>query len=142
MSVDYDTAYKNMLAFITAVFESSLELTEEEEKEFEEMLPKELTPQELEKIREFTTCWHRKGSKQGKQEILLKQLNKRFGSLSLEVEERIKGLSVEEVDLLAEKVFELSDERDLRSFLNRETVMSGQQVVFLVEEVPGEGYIA
>ncbi|MGB9662858.1 MAG: DUF4351 domain-containing protein [Moorellaceae bacterium] len=57
------------------------------------------------------------GLEEGRREILLRQLKKRLGFLSPEVEERIKSLSLKELDELAEKVFEVTDESDLRRFL-------------------------
>ena len=112
------------LGLITAIFDTYLGLSPEEEKEVEEMLHRELSAEEVKKVMELRTSWHIKGwqegLEEGRREILLKQLKKRLGFLSSEVEERIKSLSLEELDELAEKIFEVSSESDLRRFLSME----------------------
>ncbi|MGI9952157.1 DUF4351 domain-containing protein, partial [Moorellaceae bacterium AZ2] len=60
------------------------------------------------------------GLEEGRREILLRQLKKRLGFVSSEAEERIKGLSLSELDELAEKIFEVTSESDLRKFLGIE----------------------
>lgn len=82
---------------------------------------------------ELRTSWHIKGwqegleqgrkvgLEEGRREILLRQLKKRLGFVSPEVEGRIKGLSLEELDELAEKVFEVASESDLKKLLSVST---------------------
>jgi len=120
------------LGLITAIFDTYLGLSPEEEKEVEEMLHRELSAEEVKKVMELRTSWHTKGwqegwqkgleagLEEGRKEILLKQLKKRLGFLSSEVEERIKSLSLKELDELAEKIFEVTSESDLRKFLGME----------------------
>ncbi|CEP67443.1 Domain of unknown function DUF4351 [Moorella glycerini] len=66
---------------------------------------------------ELTTSWHLKGRQQGRQEgrqeILLRQLRKRLGTTSPEVEAKIKTLSVEQLDDLAEKILDITSEDEL-----------------------------
>ncbi|MGB9783100.1 MAG: Rpn family recombination-promoting nuclease/putative transposase [Moorellaceae bacterium] len=117
------------LGLITAIFDTYLGLSPEEEREVEEMLHKELSPEEVKKVMELRTSWHIKGwqegleqgrkvgLEEGRREILLRQLKKRLGFISPEVEEKIKALTLKELDELAEKIFEVSDERDVRALL-------------------------
>nr|WP_297201250.1 DUF4351 domain-containing protein [Thermanaeromonas sp.] len=58
------------------------------------------------------------GRRERAQDLIMRQLKKRLGFLSSEVEERIRCLSMEELDELAEKIFEVSRESDLRKFLS------------------------
>lgn len=51
---------------------------------------------------------------------MLRQLKKRLGFLSPEVEEKLKSLSLKELDELAEKIFEISIESDLRRLISIE----------------------
>ncbi|MGI9952910.1 DUF4351 domain-containing protein [Moorellaceae bacterium AZ2] len=125
------------LGLITAIFDTYLGLSPEEEKEVEEMLRKELSTEEVKKVMELRTSWHIKGwqeglqqgiqqgleqgrkvgLEEGRREILLRLLKKRLGFVSPEVEERIKGLSLEELDELVEKLFEVSSESDVKALL-------------------------
>ncbi|SMB93167.1 conserved hypothetical protein (putative transposase or invertase) [Thermanaeromonas toyohensis ToBE] len=116
------------LGLITAIFETYLGLSPEEEREVEEMLHRELSAEEVKKVMELRTSWHIKGWQEGleegrrekAQELVLRLLNKRLGFLPPEVEERIKSLSLKELDELAEKIFEVTSESDLRKFLGME----------------------
>lgn len=59
-----------------------------------------------------------KGRKEGLQEgtrmILLKQIKKRFGTISQDIEERIKALELVQLEALAEKILEITTEEELR----------------------------
>jgi predicted transposase YdaD len=105
------------MELVTAFFDSYLELTAEEERLLEERLPEELTGEEVKLVVEITTSWHRKGRQEGRQELLFKLLRKRLGSLSSEVEARIAALSAEQSDQLAERLFDITNEADLKRFL-------------------------
>ena len=45
--------------------------------------------------------------------ILLKQIKKRLGPVSKDIEERINNLELEQLELLAEKIFEITTEEEL-----------------------------
>jgi len=55
-----------------------------------------------------------KGRQEGTRTILLKQIKKRFGAVSKDIEERINSLGIEQLELLAEKIFEITTEEELR----------------------------
>jgi len=104
------------------------------------MLHKELSAEEVAKVMELRTSWHMKGWQEGWQkglqeglqqgleegrrekarDLVIRQLKRRLGFLSSEVEEKIKSLSLEELDDLAEKIFEISSESDLRRLISTE----------------------
>ncbi|OIQ52713.1 DUF4351 domain-containing protein [Neomoorella thermoacetica] len=105
------------MELITAFFDSYLVLNAEEEKSLQEKLSEELQPEEVQRVMELTTSWHLKGWQQGRQEgrqeILLRQLRKRLGTTSPEVEAKIKTLSAEQLDDLAEKILDITSEAEL-----------------------------
>lgn len=57
------------------------------------------------------------GRREKAQDLVIRLLKKRLGSVSSEVEEKIKALSLKELDELAEKIFEVSSESDVRALL-------------------------
>lgn len=109
------------MELITAFFDCYLVLSAEEEKSLQQKLPEKLQPEEVQRIMELTTSWHLKGRQQGwqegrqegRQEIILRLLRKRLGTTSPEVEAKIKTLSVEQLDDLAEKIFDITSEDEL-----------------------------
>ncbi len=94
---------------------------------------------------ELTTSWQEKGRKEGRIEgrkegraegkaegktegrkegivegqanILLRLLKKKFGNIPVEMEERVKSLSMEKLQELAEAIFELETLEDVQNFL-------------------------
>ena len=67
---------------------------------------------------EITTSWHEKGRLEGISKILIKQSQKRFGALPPDILEKIKELSVEQLDLLAERLLEVASLDELRQAVN------------------------
>ncbi|GFZ30087.1 hypothetical protein CSC2_06130 [Clostridium zeae] len=56
------------------------------------------------------------GKSEGKTEILIKQLNKRFNKLPQEYEEKIKNLPSEKIELIATDIFDLEKVEDLEKY--------------------------
>ena len=54
-----------------------------------------------------------KGKIEGSRLILLKQIKKRLGLVSKNIEEKINNLEIEQLELLAEKIFEITIEEEL-----------------------------
>jgi hypothetical protein len=106
------------MELITAFFDSYLVLSAEEEKSLQEKLPEELQPEEVQRVMELTTSWHLKGRQEGRQEIIIRLLRKRLGTTSPEVEAKIKTLSVEQLDDLAEKILDITSEDELLKVLD------------------------
>ena len=110
------------MELLTAFFDSYLVLTDEEDRVLQEKLPEELAPEEVKRVMEFATSWHIKGRQEGlqegRQELLLKMLKKRLGALSSELEAMIAALSVEQLDALAESMFDISSEAELKRWLS------------------------
>ena len=81
-------------------------------------MPEELQLEEVKRVKEFATSWQLKGRQEGRQELLLKILKKRLGSLSSELEAMIAALSAEQFDALAESLFDITSEADLKRWLS------------------------
>ena len=71
---------------------------------------------------EIVTSWMekgmKKGLKEGKRDLLLRMLRKRLGSVQSEAEARIAGLSVDQVEQLAEALLDFSAPSDLTAWLD------------------------
>jgi hypothetical protein len=67
---------------------------------------------------EIVTSWMERGVKQGKSDLVLRMLRKRFGSLDPENEGRIGQLSVEQLEELAEALLDFSSTEDLTDWLD------------------------
>ena len=113
-------------ALLAGFFENYCVLTEKEEQELRQKVAQELTQKEVLAVMEITTSWHEKGRQEGRLEgrlegiskILIKQSQKRFGALPPDILEKIKDLSVEQLDLLAERLLEVASLDELRQAVN------------------------
>ncbi len=114
-----DPAHSTLL---TGFFENYCVLTEKEEQELRQKVVQEFTQKEVLAVMEITTSWHEKGRQEGRLEgiskILIKQSQKRFGALPPDILEKIKELSVEQLDLLAESLLEVASLDELRQAVN------------------------
>lgn len=58
-----------------------------------------------------------KGAKQGKLGTLTRQLSRRFGTTSPELQQQLQALSIEQLDDLSEALFDFSTVSDLTTWL-------------------------
>ena len=116
--LELDPARRELISGFIGAY---LRLTMEEEREFRAELNK-LEPQRREQIMEIVTGWMEKGmeegTKQGKRDLVLRQLQKRFGSLETQTTDQIGQLSSEQLDLLAEAVLEFNSPSHLTVWLD------------------------
>jgi len=61
-----------------------------------------------------------KAKKEGQQDLIIRQLNRRFGEIDSALIERIRGLSIEQLSLLAEALLDFSVVADLEAWLNQQ----------------------
>ncbi len=54
---------------------------------------------------------------EGQANILVRQLKKKFGNIPIEVEDKVRNLSVEKQQELAEVIFDLKSIDDVKAFL-------------------------
>jgi hypothetical protein len=66
-----------------------------------------------------------RGLRQGVERIVLSQINRRFGTVSLDVEKQVRRLPIERVEELAQRLFDFEEEEAMINWLNE---ISGQSV--------------
>ena len=62
------------------------------------------------------------GEQEGKLELILRLLNRRFGELDTNLIEQIRGLDVSQLEELAEALLEFSSQDDLETWLQQSNV--------------------
>ena len=93
---------------LTGFFKQYCTLTMKEEHLLQRKLAQELTPEEVRQIVEITTSWHKKGRLEGRQEVFVIQVQKRFGALPADILEEVNSFSIEQMDTLLDRIFEVS----------------------------------
>jgi predicted transposase/invertase (TIGR01784 family) len=101
---------------LTGFFETYLKLNEEEEKQLEVEIGK-IDEKEAERMMKITTSWEQKGRVEGQANILVRILKKKFGHIPVEMENRVRNLSVEKQQELAEAIFDIETIEDVKDFL-------------------------
>lgn len=111
------------MQLITGFVDTYLDLTELEEQVFQEELGR-IELEEQEQVMQIVTSWMRKGIEQGKREgevsIVMRLLKRKVGELDPEVEERVKGLSVSQLEELSEALLDFSNLEDLTTWLRND----------------------
>jgi hypothetical protein len=102
--------------------ESYLKLTAQETRQYEREIAK-FPQEEQEKTMQLMTSMRRegiqKGLHDGKETLVARQINKRFGSVTSEITERLSALSADDLDNLGEAMFDFSNLADLEAWLAR-----------------------
>ncbi|NJR38771.1 MAG: DUF4351 domain-containing protein [Leptolyngbyaceae cyanobacterium CSU_1_4] len=93
-----------------------LRLEEEEEKVFQRELDR-IEPTEKEVVMEVVTSWMEAGIEQGERSLILRQLNRRFGSVPSAMQAQIEALSLERLELLGEALLDFVSLADLETWL-------------------------
>jgi len=65
------------------------------------------------------TSMRREGIHDGKETLIARMINKRFGSATPEITERLRTLSADDLDNLGEAMFDFSTLTDLESWLSK-----------------------
>jgi len=120
------------MTLLTGFFETYLILNEAEERKLEEEMGK-IDEKEAKIMMEITTSWQEKGRIEGRIEgrvegriegrvegqvnILVRLLKKKFSNMPVEIENRVRTLSAERLQELAETIFELETIEDVKTFL-------------------------
>ncbi len=105
---------------IGGFIETYLQLSAEEMKQYERAFAK-LTPAEQETTMELMSSWERKGRLEGKEELVVRQIMRRFGSVTSQVRERLNRLSAEQLNELGEDLLDFKTPADLDAWLSRHT---------------------
>lgn len=101
---------------IGGFIDSYLKLTTAEMKKYELEFAA-LAPEEKEATMVMVTSWERTGMLKGKQELVNRMVQRRFGSVSLQTTERLDQLSAEQLDELGEALFDFTSIADLEAWL-------------------------
>jgi fructosamine-3-kinase len=101
------------MQIISGFVDTYLRLNAQEEQVFQAEIGK-MGLLEEEQVMRIVTSWMEKGAA----DVVLRQLNRRLGNLDSRLEERIRGLSYEQLENLGEALLDFSSEADLVSWLN------------------------
>lgn len=111
------------MQLISGFVDTYLDLTESEERLFQEELGR-IEPEEQEEVMQIVTSWMRTGIEQGKHEgelsIVMRLLKRKVGELDPELEERVKGLSMTQLEELSEALLDFSNLEDLTTWLRND----------------------
>lgn len=101
---------------IGGFIETYLQLSAEEMRKYQREFAK-LTPAEKETTMELMTSWRREGRHEGKEELVARLLQRRFGTVSAQDRERLTSLSSEELNELGQALFDFKTIADLEAWL-------------------------
>ncbi len=105
---------------IGGFIDSYLRLTAQEMAQYAQALD-ELAPAEKETTMTLVSSWElegiEKGLQQGRELLVLRQLRRRFGTISPESEARLARLSTDQLDDLGEALLDFTERADLEQWL-------------------------
>ena len=111
------------MRLISGFVDTSLRLTREETLIFNRQADTLLERKEKETIMELTTSWKEEGRQEGRyeanQQLVLRQLRRRWRDLDPALVARVRALPVEPLETLAEDLLDFTGPADLESWLNR-----------------------
>lgn len=111
---------------ISGFIDTYLKLNAEEEAKFQEDIAR-IEPAQQEEVMEIVTSWMeqgiQRGLQQGKQQeavaLIMRQLTRRFGTLTPQLQERIQSLSVTQLEDLGEALLDFTTAADLDAWLGQ-----------------------
>ena len=107
------------IELISGFIDTYLRLNTAEEEELNTEL-KQANLVEEEQIMEIVTSWMEKGIEQGEQKIIKRQLKRRFNNITPTLESQINSLSSEQLENLADVIFDLQSLADLTNWLEQQ----------------------
>ncbi|GCL39381.1 hypothetical protein SR1949_45070 [Sphaerospermopsis reniformis] len=107
------------MELISGFIDTYLRLNTTEEQQLETEL-KQANLVEQEQIMEIVTSWMEKGIEQGEQKIVKKLLKRRFNNITPSLENRINELSVEQIESLADAIFDFQSVDNLINWLDQQ----------------------
>ncbi len=109
------------LRLVSGFIDTYLELNKQEQIQFEQELSK-VEGKKKEAVMELTTSWKREGIREGEINLLVKQLTRRLGALSLEEETEVRSLNVTQLENLGEAILDFQSREDFTSWLKNNPV--------------------
>lgn len=108
------------MRLISGFVDTYLKLTAEENRLLQAEIGR-MEPEQQEVVMQIVTSWMEDGLQQGLQEgelsVILRQLNRKVGELTPELRDRIRQLSLAQLDALAESLLDFSHTQDLVDWL-------------------------
>jgi hypothetical protein len=112
------------MQLISGFIDTYLNLNPVEERQFQEEISTFSQPVQ-EGVMQITTSWMRQGIELGIEQgierektLILRQLKRKLGEINPSLETKIMELSIDDVEALAEALFDFSTVKDLISWLN------------------------
>jgi hypothetical protein len=108
------------MQLISGFIDTYLNLNPVEEIQFQEEISTFSQPVQ-EGIMQITTSWMRQGIEQGierEKTLILRQLKRKLGEINPSLETKIMQLSIDDVEVLGEALFDFSTVEDLINWLN------------------------
>ncbi len=105
------------MKMISGFVDTYLKLNAAEKEIFQTEIAK-FEPVKQEVVMEIVTSWQLEGRQEGKLELVMRLLNRKVGTLTPELEERIRQLSTTQLEDLAEALLDFTNVGDLVAWLN------------------------
>ena len=102
---------------ISGFVDTYLNLSQQEELIFQSQLST-MKLEEQERIMQITTSWEQKGITKGQSNTILRQLNRKFGTLDNKIAEQIKALEPSQLNSLSEDLLDFQSPDDLNQWLS------------------------
>ncbi len=107
------------IQLISGFIDTYLRLNAQEEEIFQTEIA-QFEPTQQEVVMQIVTSWMESGIQQGELKIIQRQLTKRIGVITAELQERLRGLSLTQLEDLAEALLDFSTEADLVAWLQQQ----------------------
>jgi Domain of unknown function (DUF4351) len=112
------------IQLISGFIDTYLKLSDREKAVFEEELAR-IEPRQEEQVMRIVTSWMEEGIEQGLQQgrqqeavsLIMRLLSRRVGALTPQLQERIQGLSVAQLEDLGEALLDFTSVADLEAWL-------------------------
>ena len=105
------------MQLISGFVDTYLNLNQQEESVFQsELITMDL--QQQEQIMELTTSWEQKGIAKGQSNLVIQQLNSKFGTLDSSVSDKIKNLNSEQLNSLGLELLSFQSVDELQNWLS------------------------
>jgi predicted transposase YdaD len=107
------------MQLISGFIDTYLRLNKIEEDKFQIEVGTLIT-EEKEEVMQIVTSWMEEGIERGierEKNLIIRQINRKFGQIDLELETKIRSLNIEIIEALGEAIFDLDDVEDLRNWL-------------------------
>ncbi|MBD2439920.1 DUF4351 domain-containing protein [Nostoc sp. FACHB-110] len=107
------------MQLISGFIDSYLRLNAQENEIFQAEIA-QFEPTQQEVVMQIVTSWMEEGIQQGELKIIHRQLTRRIGAITPELQERLRGLSLTQLEDLAEALLDFSTEADLMAWLQQQ----------------------